>query len=373
MLTMEPRFNIGDYVIICGNLSDVKTTVGKIMDVRPFYNVFQYDCEYFDCNDQKRVIYNLGEGQLRNCYNKALINDFLMKDYKAKSNTSYCLVDYTHASKIKLQPLKVKKVIFNGNRTIVIFDNGTKSIVKCEDEKFDKEKGLAMALVKAVYGTNESHSNYYNIFKKWIPDEEVLSADEIAYCERDAEVVKDLVENVAKNEINNPCTNCEESKNGCFTNCEKLQKASDAISNNEEINKPKPIEHGYFIKRNEERKKKPKLVSKTVKEQCDDFVNSHPNDIHAFVSRFSAAYFPSDFLKFCRDNNLYFYITDRIKGMKPIDPFTVTWQEVTGYLKRGLMVSCKKTKNNKTYMAVVMADNLFSMLPIELRKENRHE
>lgn len=363
----KPRFNIGDYVILC-DLS----TVGKISSVRFNFNrfLYEYDCEYFDCDDRKRTLASIPEEQLRTCYDDSLRNNF-----EAKTDDSYCFVDYTHASKIKLQPLTVKKVIFNGNRTIVIFDNGTKSIVKCEGERFDKEKGLAMALVKAMYGTNDSHSNYYNIFKKWIPEEEVLPVDEVAYCERDAEVVKDLVENVAKNEVNNPCNGCENSKDGCFTNCEKLQKASDAISNNEESNKPKPIEPGYFIKHNAERKERSKYVatSKTVKEECEDFVNSHPNDIHAFVNRFSAAYFPADFLKFCRDNNLYFYIVDKIKGMKPIDPFTVTWQEVTGYLKRGLMTSCKKTKNNKAYLAVVMADNLFSMLPIELRKENRHE
>ena len=40
------------------------------------------------------------------------------------------------------------KVIFNDPATIVMWDDGTKTVVKCEGEKFDPEKGLAMAITK---------------------------------------------------------------------------------------------------------------------------------------------------------------------------------------------------------------------------------
>ena len=67
---------------------------------------------------------------------------------------------------------KIKKVIFNDPVTVVIWENGTKTIVRAENEPFDPEKGLAMAICKKALGTNKSKSNYYDIFKKWLPKEE---------------------------------------------------------------------------------------------------------------------------------------------------------------------------------------------------------
>ena len=65
----------------------------------------------------------------------------------------------------------IKNVVFSGPCTIVQWSDGDKTIVRCENEDFDKEKGLAMAIVKKLFGTNESKSNYNDIFKKWIPEE----------------------------------------------------------------------------------------------------------------------------------------------------------------------------------------------------------
>ena len=66
----------------------------------------------------------------------------------------------------------IKKVIFSDPVTVVIWENGTKTIVRAENESFDPEKGLAMAICKKALGTNKSKSNYYDIFKKWLPKEE---------------------------------------------------------------------------------------------------------------------------------------------------------------------------------------------------------
>lgn len=65
---------------------------------------------------------------------------------------------------------EIKNVIFSGPCTIVIWSDGDKTIVRCNDKKFDKEKGLAMAIAKKFLGTNKSKSNYNDIFKKWIKD-----------------------------------------------------------------------------------------------------------------------------------------------------------------------------------------------------------
>ena len=63
----------------------------------------------------------------------------------------------------------IKNVIFSGDRTIVIWADGTKRMVKCENENFDKEKGLAMAIAKKVFGNQGS---YYNEFKKWLKNDD---------------------------------------------------------------------------------------------------------------------------------------------------------------------------------------------------------
>ena len=67
---------------------------------------------------------------------------------------------------------RIKDVIFSGPCTIVLWKDGTKTIVRCENEFFDKEKGLAMAICKKVLGTNKSGSNYYDVFKKWCVEED---------------------------------------------------------------------------------------------------------------------------------------------------------------------------------------------------------
>lgn len=62
----------------------------------------------------------------------------------------------------------IKNVIFNGPATIVLWSDGTKTVVKCDDrDEFDPEKGLAMAICKKHFG-----GGFYNdVFKKWIPEE----------------------------------------------------------------------------------------------------------------------------------------------------------------------------------------------------------
>ena len=82
----------------------------------------------------------------------------------------------------------IKRVVFNNPATIVFWDDGTKTVVYCQDnvkkvkktvdgvetevlkpqkaDTYSAEVGLAMALVKKHYGNG---SNYNNIFRKFIP------------------------------------------------------------------------------------------------------------------------------------------------------------------------------------------------------------
>lgn len=56
----------------------------------------------------------------------------------------------------KMNPANIKKVIFNRPATIVIYSDDTKMVVKCNDEDFDEEKGLAMIFMNLAFGNNRS-------------------------------------------------------------------------------------------------------------------------------------------------------------------------------------------------------------------------
>lgn len=71
-------------------------------------------------------------------------------------------------SKPKFIP-DIKDVIFNNPATIVFWADGSKTVVKCQDDDiYDPEKGLAMAISKKALG---NQGNYCNDIKKWLPEE----------------------------------------------------------------------------------------------------------------------------------------------------------------------------------------------------------
>lgn len=89
----------------------------------------------------------------------------------------YAYTAYNNMYKPKTNKQKileqVKDVIFNDPATIVYWKDGTKTVVKAEGEKFDPEKGLAMAIAKKHFG---NEGTYYELFKKWLPKKEADDA-----------------------------------------------------------------------------------------------------------------------------------------------------------------------------------------------------
>ncbi len=62
---------------------------------------------------------------------------------------------------------QLKKVIFNKPATIVYWSDDTKTVVKCgKDDKWDEEKGLAMAISKKLIGLKEFYKQYNNTTKE---------------------------------------------------------------------------------------------------------------------------------------------------------------------------------------------------------------
>ena len=85
---------------------------------------------------------------------------------------------------------EIKNVIFNDPATIVFWEDGTKTVVKCQDgDEFDPEKGLAMAIAKKAYGNK---GNYCNKLKKWLPKEEPVDANRSIFVPKEFTFTADI-------------------------------------------------------------------------------------------------------------------------------------------------------------------------------------
>ena len=85
---------------------------------------------------------------------------------------------------------EIKNVIFNDPATIVFWEDGTKTVVKCQDgDEFDPEKGLAMAITKKAYGNK---GNYCNKLKKWLPKEEPVDTNSSIFVPKEFAFTADI-------------------------------------------------------------------------------------------------------------------------------------------------------------------------------------
>lgn len=63
----------------------------------------------------------------------------------------------------------IKNVYFNNPVTVVLWDDGTKTLVRCQDgDTYSRETGLALCVAKKAMGNN---GKFNDIFHKWIPEE----------------------------------------------------------------------------------------------------------------------------------------------------------------------------------------------------------
>ena len=117
----------------------------------------KHECGPFvvDENDFERDINNRMNGKEKEL-ETALMRRMTNTTYGAYSNNVNFKGFYTP---------HIKNLIFNPPATIVFWNDGTKTVVKCQNhEEFDPEKGLAMAFFKKMHG-NKGH--YFEEIKKW--------------------------------------------------------------------------------------------------------------------------------------------------------------------------------------------------------------
>jgi hypothetical protein len=125
-----------------------------------------------------KLIYTTTIGTGNDDVFKNFVRHFVADSIDDFANRNRCYINSETFEKIeqdhKRQKVKdfnnsIRKVIFNDPAVVIIWKDGTKTTVKCQKgDKFDKEKGLAIAIVKHMFGD----MGYYNtIFDKWLNEE----------------------------------------------------------------------------------------------------------------------------------------------------------------------------------------------------------
>lgn len=116
------------------------------------------EIQFDDDQWTKENPYLKGENNMRE---RETIHDILARYASADVISTQILYNKMYKHKVP----EIKNVIFNDPATIVIWADGTKTVVKTQnDEIFDPEKGLAMAIAKKALG---NEGNYFNEIKKW--------------------------------------------------------------------------------------------------------------------------------------------------------------------------------------------------------------
>lgn len=111
------------------------------------------------------------------------------------------------AKKTTVNHFDIKRVYFNDPVTVVIWADGTKTIVRCQDgDVYSKETGLALCIAKKALGNK---GNFNDVFHKYIPEEEEEKVDGCEYC-RCATRTDELytVHTPGGNEVNVPINWC---------------------------------------------------------------------------------------------------------------------------------------------------------------------
>lgn len=184
------KFKIGDKVKIINHDSKFYGFIGtvvKILQSIPDYYMLCFCDYYYDKFTSNYGPYSAGELKLASKNdmvehrNRILAIEPLSDAdqdgdttwHKILLNTVYGMTGgyerggFTHMVHKNNIP-EIRNVYFNNPLTVVIWKDGTKTIVKNVDDFYDPEKGLAMAISKKTLGNKY---NCYKEFKKWLPEE----------------------------------------------------------------------------------------------------------------------------------------------------------------------------------------------------------
>lgn len=72
------------------------------------------------------------------------------------------------------KPVEIERVIFNDPATIVMWKDGTKTVVKCqEDDSYNEQTGLLMCIAKKHFGNT---GRFNDVLHEWVPQPETNDA-----------------------------------------------------------------------------------------------------------------------------------------------------------------------------------------------------
>lgn len=109
-------------------------------------------------------------------YSQTTFSCLVINEDQIRTTGSYCRPStrYGHPGAPKPNDIakpaffEIDRVIFNDPATIVFWKDGTKTVVKCqENDTYSPESGLAIAFAKKALGNKGS---FNEVFKKYIPN-----------------------------------------------------------------------------------------------------------------------------------------------------------------------------------------------------------
>lgn len=164
-------------------------------------------------------------------FNATLISD-INKEMKMLEKAKLNNIFGVKSTERKID-MRIEKVIFNAPATVVLWEDGTKTIVKTgNDDIYDPEKGLAMAIAKKALG---NQGNYYEVFKKWLPDEDDIRSTKFEVT-HDADSLKVSAETVTERKIQWLSAKEVAEANGLSVECVRKQIKDGFIPLAEKIN-----------------------------------------------------------------------------------------------------------------------------------------
>ena len=169
---MLEKFNLGDRICVSWEAEEYGGShggkVGIIERVSNYHGKYGVELKGLHNDLSENGLFWFSEESL--FPQEEIDKEKMEKMAKAQIELTDTFYDYfCKAFNFPPRQVEIKKVIFNNPATIVFWSDGKKTVIKCADnETFDEEKGLAMAISKRVLG---NMGNYYNEFKKWLPDD----------------------------------------------------------------------------------------------------------------------------------------------------------------------------------------------------------
>ena len=125
-------------------------------------NIFSSDC-FIVTNDGQKIPLRVESIDFNPGYIGPEIHGYLLDLIRVKEHDS-----------------PIKKVIFNNPATVVIWEDGTKTVVKCQEgDTYSEELGLAMCISKKFFGNK---GNFNEVFKKWLPKKPVEPREDMIYA-----------------------------------------------------------------------------------------------------------------------------------------------------------------------------------------------